>query len=158
QMAESLQRTEGARRQIVADVAHELRTPLTVINGTVEAMRDGLLPRDELTLASIHDEVAALTQLVSDLRDLSLADVGQFSIDRKPIELAQIVEPVVAAFTAESRSHGVSLVVDLPTSLPPLLADATRLQQCVRNLVANALGHTPPGGQVTIRAATTPGS
>ncbi|HLZ10689.1 MAG TPA: ATP-binding protein, partial [Chloroflexota bacterium] len=109
-------------------------------------------------LASIHDEVAALTQLVADLRDLSLADVGQFSIDRKPIELAQVVEPVVAAFNAEAKSHGVTLVVDLPTNLPPLLADVTRLQQCVRNLVANALGHTPPGGQVTVRATSAPGA
>jgi signal transduction histidine kinase len=158
QMAESLQRTEAARRQIVADVAHELRTPLTVINGTVEAMRDGLLPKDESTLASIHDEVAALAQLVSDLRDLSLADVGQFPIDRQQIELAPVVEPVVAAFTAEARSHDVTLTIDLPTSLPPLLADATRLQQCVRNLIANALRHTPSGGRVDVRATTVSGA
>jgi signal transduction histidine kinase len=157
-MAESLQRTEAARRQIVADVAHELRTPLTVINGTVEAMRDGLLPRDEQTLASIHDEVAALTQLVADLRDLSLGDVGQFSIEREPIDLAQVVEPVVAAFTAEARSHDVALTIDLAPDLPPLSADATRLQQCVRNLVANALRHTPPGGAVAVRAAAVAGA
>jgi signal transduction histidine kinase len=158
QMAESLQRTEAARRQIVADVAHELRTPLTVINGTVEAMRDGLLPKDESTLASIHDEVAALAQLVSDLRDLSLADVGQFPIERRQIDLAPVVEPIVAAFTAEARSHDVTLAIDLPTSLPPLLADATRLQQCVRNLIANALRHTPSGGRVDVRATAVPGA
>lgn len=157
-MAESLQQTEAARRQIVADVAHELRTPLTVINGTIEAMRDGLMPRDEQTLASIHDEVAALTQLVADLRDLSLGDVGQFSVERETIDLPQIVEPVVAAFTTEARSHQVALTVDLAPDLPPLSADATRLQQCVRNLVANALRHTPPGGAVTVRATAVPGA
>ena len=154
-MADSLKRTEEARRQIVADVAHELRTPLTVIGGTVEAMRDGLLPRDEQSLVSIHDEVAALTQLVTDLRDLSLGDVGQFPVDRKPIELAPVVEPVVAAFTAEANAREITLTVALPPGLPPLLGDVTRLQQCVRNLVANALRHTPRGGQVLVRAAAT---
>jgi signal transduction histidine kinase len=152
QMAESLERTEAARRQLVADVAHELRTPLTIIGGTVQAMRDGVLPTDDQSLASIHGEVVALTRLVADLRDLSLSDVGQLPIVHEPIDPVEMLDPVVAAFTTEANRRGVSLKVDLAPDLPWLLGDEARLQQCLRNLVENALRHTPAGGTITVRA------
>jgi two-component system, OmpR family, sensor histidine kinase BaeS len=152
QMAESLERTEEARRQLVADVAHELRTPLTIIGGTVQAMRDGVLPTDDQNLASIHGEVVALTRLVADLRDLSLSDVGQLPIVHEPVDPVEMLDPVVAAFTAEAGSRGISLKADLAPELPWILGDEKRLQQCIRNLVENALRHTPSGGSVTVRA------
>ncbi|HLZ09104.1 MAG TPA: HAMP domain-containing protein, partial [Chloroflexota bacterium] len=91
-MAESLQRTENARRQLVADVAHELRTPLMVVSATVEAMEDGVLPLDNANLATIRDEVTSLTRLVADLRDLSLGDVGQFPLERDPVDVAGVLD------------------------------------------------------------------
>jgi signal transduction histidine kinase len=152
QMAESLERTEEARRQLVADVAHELRTPLTVIGGTVQAMRDGVLPTDDQNLASIYGEVVSLTRLVADLRDLSLSDVGQLQVLREPVDPVEMLDPVVAAFAVEAQSRGIALTADLEPDLPWILGDETRLQQCVRNLVENALRHTPRGGQVTVYA------
>ena len=156
EMAESLARTEAARRQLVADIAHELRTPLTVIGGTVQAMRDGVLPTDEVNLVTIQEEVTSLARLVSDLRDLSLGDVGQFPIEHEPVDLASVAESVGSAFAAEAAANGVELTVDLPAGLPGVLGDETRLRQCVRNLVDNALRHTPPGGSVVIRGRRAP--
>jgi len=153
QMAESLQRTEQARRQIVADVTHELRTPLTIIGGTVQAIRDGMLPADDQSLTTIHEEVAALARLVADLRDLSLGDVGQFHVQRDAVDLSRVLEPVVAAFAAEAAARGVTLTVRIAPGLPWILGDEARLRQSVQNLVANALRHTPAGGQVTVDAS-----
>ena len=152
QMAESLERTEQARRQLVADVAHELRTPLTVIGGTVQAMRDGILSSDEQNLAAIHEEVVALTHLVSDLRDLSLGDVGQLPLRRGPIDLTRTLESVGTAFATQASARGLTLTIDVPSRLPILDADEARIRQCVGNLMTNALRHTPSGGQVKLSA------
>jgi signal transduction histidine kinase len=157
-MAESLERTEQARRQLVADVAHELRTPLTVIGGTVQAIQDGVMAVDEQNLATIQEEVAALTSLVADLRDLSLADVGQLPLRRGPVDLGRLLEQVAAAFASEAATRDISLAVDVPRRLPPMAGDEARLRQCFRNLVDNALRHTPAGGQITLRERALPGA
>ena len=153
EMAESLERTEAARRQLVADIAHELRTPLTVIGGTVQAMRDGVLPADDANLDAIQEEVASLTRLVSDLRDLSLGDVGQLAMRHEPVDLRVIVESVRSAFAAEAATRGIMLSTEQAHEIPWILGDETRLRQCVRNLVDNALRHTPPGGRIAIEAS-----
>ena len=155
QMAESLQRTENARRQLVADVAHELRTPLMVVNATVEAMQDGVLPADRSNLATIRDEVASLSRLVADLRDLSLGDVGQFPLEREPVDVAGVLDSVGSAFATAAASREINLTVDHPPELPWVLGDETRLRHCVRNLIDNALRHTQSGGRVTLRGRAT---
>ncbi|HEX5414366.1 MAG TPA: ATP-binding protein [Chloroflexota bacterium] len=155
-MAESLQRTENARRQLVADVAHELRTPLMVIGTTVEAMQDGVLPTDATNLATIREEVGSLARLVSDLRDLTLGDVGQLAVERRPLELADVLTSIGSAFASSALVRQITLTVDCPPDLPGVLGDETRLRQCIGNLVENALRHTPAGGRVTIRG-TWPG-
>jgi signal transduction histidine kinase/DNA-binding response OmpR family regulator len=152
EMAESLQRTENARRQLVADVAHELRTPLMVIGATVEAIQDGVLPADGPNLTTIRGEVAALSRLVADLRDLSLGDVGQFPLEREPLDLAEVLDAVAAGFAPTAAAQGTTLAIDFAPDLPWVDGDEGRLQQCVRNLLDNALRHTPPGGTVTLRA------
>lgn len=153
QMAESLQRTEDARRQLVADVAHELRTPLMVIGTTVEAMQDGVLPPDAGNLATIRDEVSSLARLVSDLRDLSLGDVGQLPLEHEPVDVTDVLSSVGAGFASAAMSRQITLSVDLAPDTPWVQGDEARLRQCVRNLVENALRHTPPGGRVTIHSA-----
>ena len=152
QMAESLAQTEEARRQLVADVAHELRTPLAVVQGTMQAMREGVLPRDDPTIDAVREEVDNLVRLVADLRDLSLGDVGQFSVQRRSLDLSPVIEQTAAAFGAEAVAHQVSFSVDLAPGLPRLVGDEDRLRQTLRNLTANALHHTPPNGDVTVQA------
>jgi two-component system, OmpR family, sensor histidine kinase BaeS len=155
QMAESLQRNANARRQLVADVAHELRTPLMVVGATVAAMQDGVLPADQPNLATIQDEVGSLGRLIADLRDLSLGDVGQFPLQRELVDVTDIVDSVGSAFLSTAASRGVTLDFDLATGLPEILGDEARLRQCLRNLLDNALRHTPAGGRVTLRSRQT---
>jgi signal transduction histidine kinase len=80
-MAANLAASEGQRRQMVADIAHELRTPLSVIQASLEAMQDGVLPTDAEQLASLHEETLLLGRLVADLRLLSLAEAGQLKLE-----------------------------------------------------------------------------
>ena len=91
-MAGELQRQEGLRQQMVADIAHELRTPLTVMQANLEAMGDDLLPASPEELGGLHHEVLRLSRLVEDLRLISLADAGKLQLYGDLIDTNALVE------------------------------------------------------------------
>jgi signal transduction histidine kinase len=162
-MAASLEQAEQARRNLVADVAHELRTPLTVIEGTVEAMLDGVYPADQERLASIREEVVLLNKLVADLRELSLAEAGGLRLDVEPVEPAALVRRAVAAAGARAEARHVDLRADVADGLPLVAADAPRIAQVLAILLDNALRYAPADGTVVVgaradRPAASPGA
>ena len=150
QMADSLAKHEELRRNMIADVAHELRTPLTVIQGNLEAMLDGVLPTSPQEIATIRDEAALLTRLVADLRLLSLAESGQLKLERVRTNIAELTTHAVEPFHLQAQSSQVELKLELASNLPQVEVDTDRITQVIRNLLSNALRHTPEGGQVTI--------
>ncbi|HET9952193.1 MAG TPA: ATP-binding protein [Candidatus Eisenbacteria bacterium] len=150
-MAESLSRTETLRRQLVSDVAHELRTPLTNLRAQLEAIEDGIVAADAAALRSLHEETLLLARLVGDLQDLSLAEAGRLRLDRVPCSPREALEAAAAAFRVQAEARRVSLRLDVADA-PPVLVDRARLAQILRNLVANAVTHTPDDGAVTLAA------
>lgn len=153
-MADEIQRAEMVRRNLMADIAHELRTPLTVLQGNLSAMLDGVYPLERAEIATLYDETRLLRRLVDDLRELALAEAGQLHLELQPTDLAPLIESTVASFAAVAEMQGVRLNVEVK-SLPRVQADADRLAQVLRNLMSNALRHTPQGGQVTLSALVT---
>ena len=124
--------------------------PLTVMQGTLEALQDGVLEPTPERVESLRQEVSLLGRLVDDLRDLSLAESGQLRLDRTSVDLVPFLTQAVAAHQDQAQQRGVSL--SLTASLPatPVQADPQRLGQVVGNLLSNALRHTPPGGAITL--------
>ncbi|MDA8186749.1 MAG: ATP-binding protein [Dehalococcoidales bacterium] len=151
-MAESLARNEQVRRNMVADIAHELRTPLTIVQGNLEAILDGIVPPTKENVASIHEETTVLARLITDLRELSLAEAGQLKLQRAPTDVAELVRKVVARNQAEAIEKGIDLDLDLPEGLPLADVDEQRVSQVVNNLLSNALRHTGSGGRVSVAA------
>ena len=151
-MAERRAAAERLRRDLVNDVAHELRSPLTNLRAHLEALEDGLLAPTPETLASLGDEVRLLGRLVDELQDLALAEAGQLALERGPVDLAGEIERAVNAARPAADELGIRLETDLPASLPGVEGDARRLAQILRNLLGNALTHTPPGGRIVARA------
>ena len=149
-MAEALERSEQSRKRLLADVAHELRTPLTVINGTVDAMIDGVLPTDERQLGTIKEESLLLTRLIADLRDLSLAEAGRLKLDKSVIDLGDLACRKLEQFRPLAETKGIGFRCQNPGNLPPVTGDWVRLEQVLANLLSNALRHTPEGGSVEI--------
>ncbi len=152
-MAESLSQSEAARRNMIADIAHELRNPLGVLQGQLEGMIDGVFPTTPEQVASLYDETLLLTRLVSDLRDLALADAGQLQITRQSVDIQALIERTMAAFTVEATEKSIRLQQQISMPLPPVQADAQRIEQVLRNLIGNALRHTPEGGTITVRCS-----
>ena len=152
-MAGKLENAERQRRNMVADVAHELRTPLSNIQGYVEAVRDGVLEPDRVTIGTIHQQVLYLADLVEDLRLLTETEADDFRLNREPGSLLETVRESVEGARAKAESSGVVLSVDLPAESPTIAFDRTRISQVVGNLLDNAVRHTPTGGTVTVSAA-----
>ena len=140
---------------MMADIAHELRTPLSVLRGNLEAMEDGLLEPTPQQVAVLHDQSAALSRLVEDLRMLSLASAGHLELHRHPADVSELVRSVLMEIEAASRDRGVALSGDAPASLPHVSLDSDRIRQVLRNLIDNALRHTPPGGRIDVQVKAT---
>jgi len=152
QMAESLQRAETARRQMISDIAHELRTPLTIIRGHLEALKDGVFPSTPENLDIMYDEAILLERLVRDLQELALAEAGQLSLDRQPEDPAALLAATVRRFQPQAAEKGLRLELELPDALPLIPMDVQRVGQVLGNLIANAIRHTPSGGAIRVRA------
>lgn len=153
EMAGEIERAESTRRNMVADIAHELRTPLTVMQGNLGAMLDGVYPLDRAEIATLYDQTRLLGRLVSDLRELALADAGQLQLHPARIDLGELLKSVVANFSAGAEAQNVAIVLDEQMPATPVLADADRVRQVMQNLFTNSLRHTPPGGRITVLAA-----
>lgn len=150
QMADSLQRDQELRRNMIADIAHELRTPLSVIQSNLEAMLDGVLPKSAEEIALLHHETALLTRLVADLRLLSLAESGQLKLERVPLDMADLAQRAVERSRGQAEETGIVIDAEVAPGLPPVEADEDRVTQVIGNLVGNAMRYTPAGGRVAL--------
>jgi signal transduction histidine kinase len=152
---EMLDRIEGSlerERVFVADASHELRTPLAILRAELElATRPDRTPEElRAALASAADEVERLARLADDLLVLARADEGGVPIRREPVELGELVDRVVARFSARAKEAGRGVVVEVPAGLVAEI-DPLRVEQALGNLVDNALRHG--NGQVRVSAA-----
>ncbi len=157
-MAANLEKAEELRRNLVADVAHELRTPLSVLQGNLRAILDGVYPLEQAEIAALYDETRLLSRLVDDLRELAQAEAGQLRLNLQPTDAAKVIQATASTFALAAEAREISLVLQVADDLPPVLADPDRLAQVLRNLLSNALRHTPPGGQISISARAAEGT
>jgi two-component system OmpR family sensor kinase/two-component system sensor histidine kinase BaeS len=152
EMTSALEEAETQRKSLVADVAHELRTPLTVLQGNLRAILDGVYPLEQGEIARLYDETLLLGRLVEDLRELALADAGQLRLELRPTDGVQVTRDTLDKMAVAAQERQVAVTAQLPGDLPAVLADPDRVAQVLRNLLLNALQHTPPGGTVTVAA------
>jgi signal transduction histidine kinase len=153
-MAERVQQANQVLKDFVANVSHDLRTPLTMITGYSQALLDGTAGPDESegAAAVIHDEALKMQRLVEDLLQLTRLESGLMSLHRQPVTLRPFVEQLVDRVQQVKGTAGVDIRNEVLETVPPVDIDPVQMERALRNLVDNALQHTPPGGTVTIRA------
>ena len=151
-MADDLERTEKLRRNMVADIAHELRTPLSNVSGYLEAIRDEVIKPEPSTIASLSEEVDLLSRLVDDLQELALADAGELKLNRQSEDITQLIQQAVKAVQTKVLAKGLEINVDITANLSSVNIDYQRISQVLRNLLENAIKHTPNGGKITVSA------
>jgi two-component system sensor histidine kinase BaeS len=152
-MSEAIERYEGERKAMVADVAHELRTPLAAMRLRLEALEDGLVPlsRDEVRRLRGHTDL--LARLVDDLRLLSLADAGRLTLLSVVVDLGAWLEAAAEAARDGLRQGGVGLSVTGPSAPVAVRVDPQRMTQVLHNLIDNAARYAPEGSDVEVVAA-----
>lgn len=152
-MTETLETNKRLRKRLLADIAHELRTPLAVMQGHLEGMLEGVIEADKEQIASLYDETVHLSRLIKDLRDLSLAEAGQLTLDRQPTDINQLILRAVQMLKPLADEKTILLEHDLG-QIPLIQADAGRISQVLYNLLTNALRHTPVSGAIKILTST----
>jgi two-component system phosphate regulon sensor histidine kinase PhoR len=147
----NLKKLDQIKSDFVHTVSHDLRSPLTAILGYVELIeRAGQvndLQRDFIrrVQVSVHN----ITHLVDDLLDLGRIEAG-FDTRKESVQLDQIIHYSADGLRKQLAEKGHRLQLDLPPSIPPILANPVQMRQMIDNLLDNALKYTPSGGTITI--------
>jgi two-component system, OmpR family, sensor histidine kinase BaeS len=153
QTVESLRKEQEARRRRFADWTHEMATPLSSVLGYLESLQ---MPGfDDATrkrhVATALEQAQALKALSDDLTTLSQIELEGLALDLAGTETVGLVRAEVEALDRHAEAARVIVRVDAPDRPVQVLADRRRLAQVIRNLLTNALRHTPPDGHVVIR-------
>jgi signal transduction histidine kinase len=138
---------EEIKSTFISIVSHELRTPVTLIKGYASTLRrdDAKWDRKVVSesLAVIEEEADRLSKMIDDLLDASRLQAGGLSLNRADVSLPALAGRVAERFATQSKKH--TITTDFPDKFPIILADETRIEQVIANLVSNSLKYAPKG-------------
>jgi signal transduction histidine kinase len=143
---------EASRRELVAWVSHDLRTPLAGLRAMAEALEDQVVidPREVSSYhTQIRREVDRLSVMIDDLFELSRIHAGALRLSRRPVGLDDLVAEVLASAEPVARAKGVRLAGSAVRGMP-IYADPAEFGRALRNLIINAIRHTPADGTVEV--------
>ena len=156
-----LREASRLKDEFLATLSHELRTPLTAITGWVDLLLENPTVRADAEaadgLSAISVAAHSLTQLISDLLDLSRIQRGVLRLERAPFDTNLAVRRAARAVRQSAAARGLELREELADGLPLTAADAQRIQQVLWNLLTNAIKFTPAGGLITLRSRLSDG-
>jgi GAF domain-containing protein len=151
-----LREANHLKDEFLATLSHELRTPLTAIKGWVDLLSENAALEFDEELADgievIKNSASSLTQLISDLLDLSRIQRRILRLERKPSDINLAILDAVQVVRPPAVARRLDLRLELANDLPPVNVDPHRIQQVVWNLLNNAVKFTPEGGRVTVRS------
>lgn len=136
------------------NLSHELQMPITVVSGfaqlTGQMMDDEIIDRAAVrgNMRRVDSEAGRMERLVVQLLDAAAIENGSFTLNRRAMDIAELLDTVSRVHFPVMDNHGNTLTVDAPTGLPPLNGDRERLQQVLLNLISNAVKHTQRGSIV----------
>jgi two-component system, OmpR family, phosphate regulon sensor histidine kinase PhoR len=155
-----IRRLEMVRRDFISNISHELRTPLASLKALTETLQDGALedpPAAHRFIDQIQVEVDALTQMVTELLELSRIESGKFSLDFRPVAPRTLLYSASKRMTLQVERAGLQMRVECGKDLPNIQLDMQRMEQVLVNLIHNAVKFTRPGGEILLYAEAAPG-
>ena len=150
-----IRRLETVRRDFISNLSHELRTPLASLKALTETLHDGALddpPAARHFVDQIQVEVDALSQMVTELLELSRIESGRLTLDLQPVAPFDLLVSASKRMQLQAERAGLTLRVDCPDGLPKVKIDSQRLEQVLVNLIHNAVKFTRSGGEVVLEA------
>ncbi|MGI5863038.1 MAG: PAS domain-containing sensor histidine kinase [Myxococcales bacterium] len=149
---EGAEAADRAKTEFLSIASHELRTPLTPLRLLVQLSRRRLakgVPVTDVTLEKMERHIARLVELVTGLLDVSRLTRGVLTLDKRRVDLRKLVAEVVEDFRAAAPER--SLRLEAPSEPVFVLADPTRIEQVLSNLIDNALRYSPPSSPVEVK-------
>jgi len=142
------ERLAQVKSAFLANMSHEIRTPLNAVLGMAQlGLRESRLRKAQSRFASILDAGQLLSGLVNDILDFSKIEAGKLQLEHGPVALGRVVDRAVDLTAARAWAKGLSVVMDVPLSLPEhFLGDELRIVQVLVNLLSNAVKFTDQGG------------
>jgi PAS domain S-box-containing protein len=155
---EAREEAERAKDEFFGLISHELRTPLTAVIGYADmlakAEAGNLSDRGQKMVEVISRNAERQMRLVRDLLLLAKIETGDFELQPKTLDLAELARQAVEAAQPAAEAAGLELRLRADGELRPLTGDPDRIGQAIDNLLTNAIKFTPEGGAVTLCAAT----
>lgn len=142
-------RDESARRALLAAVSHDLRTPLASMRVAVEALQDGLVDEPDRYLSSLEVDIDALSRLVDDVFLLARLESGDISLEKEEIDLTEIADEAIEVLRPLAADRNVLLRLEAEGRVLAL-GSGRALSRVIRNLVDNAVRHSPESGEVVV--------
>jgi len=150
-----IRRLETVRRDFISNLSHELRTPLASLKALTETLQDGAMddpPAARRFIDQIQIEVDALSQMVTELLELSRIESGRLVLDLRPVSPSDLLFSASKRMQLQAERAGLSLRVECADDLPKVKIDSQRLEQVLVNLIHNAVKFTRSGGEVVLGA------
>jgi two-component system sensor histidine kinase SaeS len=150
-----LENMEQTRRELIANVSHDLRTPIASIQSFVEALEDGVIDDYETSrryLGTIHREIGRLSDLIDDLFELSKLEAGQQLYSPRLGHIDQVILEVLEGCSVNLQEKHMHVAVSVADDIPALPMMYDKVIRVVRNLVDNAIRHSPRGSEIQIAA------
>ena len=146
-----------AKSEFLANMSHELRTPLNAIIGFSDTMTHqtfGPLGHEKYSeyVTDIHESGQHLMDLIADIMDVSVIEVGKMELYEEEIDLQHLFGACVKLVKARAEEGRVRLSSDISGGTPRLFADERRIKQIILNLLTNAVKFTPRLGEVSLGA------
>ncbi len=156
---EELVNVDQLKSDFLATMSHEFRTPLTSIIGYSDMLLSGMTgdisDKQRSFLRSILNSGEALLNLINDILDLTKIEAGKLELNLEPVELREALISVLSVVRPRAKEKELQISTFLPTDLPPLWADSSKLSQILLNLLSNAIKYTPETGRIGIEGRPT---
>jgi len=150
-----LRQVADHRRAFLGNVSHELKTPIFAIQGYAETLLDGALEDPDVNHAFIEKIIRnadRLSNLASDLIEISRIETGELKMRFEPFGLFDIVSEILDSLEPKAAKNAIGMSESIASDLPHVSGDAQHIRQAIANLLDNAIKYTDAGGNVTISA------
>ena len=145
---------DEAKSTFVTTVSHELRTPLSALNMSLRLLQDtrigSLNAEQSRILGAMKEEIRRLMRIVSELLELSRAEIGAELMHLGQVAPESIVDAAVTPMMLQADQKQIHLDIELPTELPMVKADNSKIAWVLINLLSNAIRFTPSGGRIIL--------
>ncbi len=139
----------SARQTFLAAVGHDLRTPLSALRAALDALEDGLAPSPGRYFSAMRADIDAIRRLADDLFLLARIEGGNLEFERVPADLSELADEAVEALTPVAVRKSVRIRVQADDGTMASVGP-NEISRVIRNLLDNAIRHTPDGSEVIV--------